>query len=297
MAHPYITRYNELKFRIGSFGYERCYGGKQLPTYDSFEHNNPPRDRPIFAGRFNESDEYMTSRPAGMSDWLITYTVDGEGYFHTAAGEKRCAAGDVTLLRSHVPHQYGTVAGSRWNFIWAHFPGMPETSYLPNEEVLVQPIVNNHIRKRIYRALRSVLEDSREQRTLWHPLCENAIREVLLLVAERQVKQIDPRIEATLHLLSRQMREPLRIEDIAREINLSPSRLSHLFKQETGKSILDTLNGMRIHQAALLIAQSERTASEAALDVGFQNYNHFASLFRKHMGVSPRTYRSRLTPY
>jgi AraC family transcriptional regulator of arabinose operon len=33
-----------------------------------------------------------------------------------------------------------------------------------------------------------------------------------------------------------------------------------------------------------------RTATEASLDVGFNNYNHFASLFRKMYGVSPRNF-------
>ena len=69
---------------------------------------------------------------------------------------------------------------------------------------------------------------------------------------------MDPRIEEVLHLLSQHMREPLRIDAIARTVGLSASRLSHLFKQETGSSIVDTLNRMRIRQAALLIEHFRR---------------------------------------
>jgi AraC family transcriptional regulator of arabinose operon len=34
-----------------------------------------------------------------------------------------------------------------------------------------------------------------------------------------------------------------------------------------------------------------RTATESALDVGFNNYNHFADLFRKAYGLSPRAFK------
>lgn len=262
-----------------------------MTTYDSFQSYSSPTYGTIFAGHFNENDQYTTSRPAGMSDWLLTYTVEGNGYFRTPAGEKSCTAGDVALLRKGVPHQYGTATGSRWNFIWAHFPDLTETNYLPEEELLIQPLGNAHLQNRVYYALRNVLQDSREQRSFWLPLCENEIRGILLLMAERGRRKVDPRVEESLHYLSRHMKEAIKIADIAKSVGLSSSRLSHLFKAETGTTLVETLNVMRIRQAALLIKHSGRTAVEAAFDVGFQNYSHFASLFREQMGASPREYR------
>ena len=41
---------------------------------------------------------------------------------------------------------------------------------------------------------------------------------------------------------------------------------------------------MRIRHAALLMTHSGRTANEAAQDVGFNSYNHFADQFRKQYG-------------
>jgi AraC family transcriptional regulator, arabinose operon regulatory protein len=111
-------------------------------------------------------------------------------------------------------------------------------------------------------------------------------------LAERLNHKMDSRVEQVLHMLSQKMKDAIRIDDLAKTVSLSPSRLSHLFKQETGESILETLNRMRLRQAALLLEHTDRTATEAALDVGFQNYNHFAQLFRKQFGISPRFYKS-----
>lgn len=249
----------------------------------------------VLAGHFDEPDTYETRRPHGMKDWLIVYTLGGEGYFLTPAGKRLCGEGDVALLRSGVPHQYGTSPGRRWHFYWAHFTDLPETGYLPGEEdVIVQPAASERVRERIEHTFEKILLESRERSGLWQALCENAIREVLLLITRLRQHPVDPRIEQIQQLLTRRMKEPVRIDELAKEVGLSASRLSHLFKAETGESVIEALNRMRVRQAALLIRHIGRTATEAAHDVGFQNYNHFAALFRKQLGVSPREYKRRL---
>ncbi|WP_372633074.1 helix-turn-helix domain-containing protein [Cohnella sp.] len=244
----------------------------------------------MLAGHFRENDRYVIRRPEARSDWLIAMTLSGEGYFRTPAGEKRCPPGHIAILRSGTPHEYGTVPGQQWNFVWAHFGKLSETSYLPDEEVVVAELPEGETRKRAYRAFRSLLRDSRERSAYWQALFENAIRELLLLVAQRLEKRLDPRIERALQFLSQNMPEEIRLERIASEVGLSASRLSHLFKQEMGVPILDYLNGMRLRQAALLMRHMGRSATEASLDVGFNNYNHFAALFRRAYGQSPRSF-------
>jgi AraC family transcriptional regulator of arabinose operon len=242
----------------------------------------------VVAGHFNEPDTYVTKRPHGMGDWLICYTLEGEGYFTIPGREAVCYKGDVTLLKPGTPHQYGTKKGRNWHFVWAHFPPlMMETRYLPIQDLLVHRVESGSARKRIFRAFKRAISDSRERRNYWQQLSENAVREILFLLLQRVNKQLDPRIEETLHLLSNHMRDPVRIEQLAKAVGLSPSRLSHLFKENTGRSIVDSLNQMRLHQAALLLEKTDRNAAEVSLDVGFQNYNHFAKLFVRQYGVNP----------
>lgn len=245
----------------------------------------------MIIGHFREKDGYMMTRPQGMDDWLIFYTIEGEGYLRTPSGEKICGPGDVALLRRGIPHMYGTVSGNKWNFMWAHFPRLPETKLLPDNEVLVCSMPKGSMQHRVLRIFRTLLHDSRERSKLWLELCENQLSSVLLLVAEQLADRHDPRISRVLRILSARMQEPLTIDELAAAAGLSASRLSHLFKAETGQTILETLNGMRLEQAALLMIHAGRTASEAAFDVGFQSYNHFAALFRKRYGAGPANYR------
>lgn len=246
----------------------------------------------IIAGHFNKPDTYAVKRPEGRGDWLVAYTIGGQGYFVVSGVKSLCGAGDIALLKAGTPHEYGTERGMRWNFVWAHFsPTMTETGLLPDDRLIVHRVENGSSRKRIYRAFKRIVSDFGERGPYWDELCANALREILLLLAGRMSKQLDPRIEETIRLLSGGMREPVRIDALARAIGLSPSRLSHLFKETTGLSIVESLNGMRVRQAALLLRHTDRSASEIALDVGFTNYNHFLKQFRKRYGVNPSTFQ------
>lgn len=253
---------------------------KQISSYAS-----------LVSGYFEESDSYKSRRPNGMEEWLLFFTLEGEGYLRTPGGEKRCSQGQIALLRSGIPHEYGTTKGNRWNFYWVHFHKLPEIDYLPNDEIIIAAIPEGNMRHRVQQAIHDILTDSREQAGFWHMLCENSLREVILLAARQLEQRLDPRIELSLQYLSRNMNQNFRLEDLAGSVGLSLSRLSHLFKQETGESVLEHLNRLRLQQAALLMEHMGRTATEASLDVGFNNYNHFAALFRKAYGSSPRTYK------
>ncbi|OCT12927.1 AraC family transcriptional regulator [Paenibacillus pectinilyticus] len=242
----------------------------------------------LIAGHFIEPDTYWVKRPHGQNDWLVMFTLEGAGFVYHQGVERVCTKGDIILLAPGTPHHYGTVKHHTWQFVWTHFPNMlTETSLLPQEDQVFLTIENESLQERIYQAFSRILADSRERGEYWFELCCNAIREILLLMAQKTIHKMDPRIEEVLHLLSQMMREDIRIEELAQTVGLSPSRLSHLFKESTGLSIIDTLNRMRIQQAALMLSYTGRSASEVCYDVGFQNYNHFTNQFRKWQGMTP----------
>ncbi|TBL74638.1 helix-turn-helix domain-containing protein [Paenibacillus thalictri] len=247
----------------------------------------------IIADEFMETDEYDIDRPEGMAgwQWLVCYTISGEGVFSTPqTGDIACKAGDMTLLRSGSPHRYRTQRGKTWRFVWAHYDYVPQSSYFADNALLVCPIETGHRRKRVFRTFKNIIHHTRERSVLWSELCELQIGELLLFLAEQRKKTLDPRVEQIMHLLTLRMKESVRIEELASALGLSASRMSHLFKEQTGQSVLQALTEMRLRQAALLLEHSGRTAAEVAYDVGYEDYNHFASQFRRRFGASPRDY-------
>jgi AraC family transcriptional regulator of arabinose operon len=94
-----------------------------------------------------------------------------------------------------------------------------------------------------------------------------------------------------LDLLSRDLAGAHTVETLAAAVFLSPSRLAHLFKEQTGQTVTDALRQLRLRQAARLLRHSGRSVQEIAAEVGFHCSFHFSRRFRQAFGASPRLYR------
>lgn len=246
----------------------------------------------VISGHISTEVDYGVIRPEGRGDLLLLYTLQGSGYIHTPNTHCTTTADQLCLLREDVPHEYGTSEETgHWEFLWVHFRTFQVVTLLPQDEVLQTTIQGEYFKQRVRSAFEHVFYHAAEQSDFGYLLCENSIREMILLLMRGLNTRRDPRVTQALQLLSQSYREPLVLRDLAAAIGLSESRLSHLFKEELGLGVIEYMNRMRVQQAASMMFYMDRTASEAALDVGFNSYNHFASLFRKHYGVSPRSYK------
>ncbi|MBP3361349.1 MAG: response regulator [Clostridia bacterium] len=78
--------------------------------------------------------------------------------------------------------------------------------------------------------------------------------------------------------------------DIAEYIHVSPSYLSKLFKQESGKKLVDFINEYRITKAKSMIDSCEYKMYEISEKVGFENPHYFSKIFRRYIGMTPSEY-------
>jgi AraC-like DNA-binding protein len=78
---------------------------------------------------------------------------------------------------------------------------------------------------------------------------------------------------------------------IASRLNLSPKYLSDLLKQETGKTALELIHLYVISEANNLLVAGDRSVSEIAFRLGFENPPYFSRLFKKEVGLTPKEYK------
>ena len=67
-----------------------------------------------------------------------------------------------------------------------------------------------------------------------------------------------------------------------------------LLKQETGKTALELIHLYVISEAKNLLLSGERSISEIAYRLGFENPPYFSRLFKKEVGISPTEFKSQL---
>lgn len=87
---------------------------------------------------------------------------------------------------------------------------------------------------------------------------------------------------------------PIRLEDIASELNISAYYLSHIFSRESGFTLSQYLRDVRMEQAAKMLEDHRLNISEVAMAVGFSDPIYFRKVFKFHFGTSPKTYRAKL---
>lgn len=83
------------------------------------------------------------------------------------------------------------------------------------------------------------------------------------------------------------------LEDAARSLAMSPRTLQRRLS-ESATSFLDELGKARVRVAQRLMLASDVPVSNVAMDVGCASPQHFASLFKKHVGETPTAWRKRM---
>lgn len=82
--------------------------------------------------------------------------------------------------------------------------------------------------------------------------------------------------------------EPLTIEIAAKVVCLEKTYFSKFFRKKTGVCYRDWLTWIRVQQACLLLDASDRTVTEIAHAVGFNDLRTFERAFKRFTGVCPR---------
>jgi signal transduction histidine kinase/ligand-binding sensor domain-containing protein/DNA-binding response OmpR family regulator len=81
---------------------------------------------------------------------------------------------------------------------------------------------------------------------------------------------------------------------LASEMNMSNSSLYRKLKALTGNSTAEFIRSIRIKRAAQLLADKDRTITEIAYEIGFNDVKHFRTVFQKQFSCSPSEYREKL---
>jgi len=109
--------------------------------------------------------------------------------------------------------------------------------------------------------------------------------------ADIPVRDLHPAVERAARLIS----DPsncLALNELAHRAGLSATRLSRLFKEQTGFALVDFRNRKRVERFVEIYGTGQRqTMLDAALEAGFGSYPQFHRVFKRIMGYSPMQYR------
>jgi AraC-like DNA-binding protein len=116
---------------------------------------------------------------------------------------------------------------------------------------------------------------------------------VTALCWEKFSVRLNPHKQVRLarHLIDRRYDTPMTIEDLSREVFLSPFYLIRTFRRVYRQTPHQYLVAQRIARAKELLRNTDLPITEICMSVGFESLGSFSTLFRKAAGISPSAYR------
>lgn len=109
--------------------------------------------------------------------------------------------------------------------------------------------------------------------------------------APRPASRDDRRLRRVEALMRDNLDMPLSLEAMAKEAGVSRFHLLRLFKDAHGETPLRRLTRLRMDEARRQLAHGREPITRIAFDCGYTNPAHFASAFRRVVGMSPSAYR------
>lgn len=101
-----------------------------------------------------------------------------------------------------------------------------------------------------------------------------------------------PLIQKALHVIDKSYKEPISLNSVAEQLNITPQYLSRLFMKEMSRSFVDYLTSYRMERAKNLLQDTNMKINTICVQVGYQDAKYFCTLFKKITGVTPNQYRA-----
>lgn len=227
--------------------------------------------------------------------------------------------GDLVFLGSNVPHDYrnqttpGQNAAEEVEAIVVQFlprlPGQDDwlnrSSMKPVQRLFERAgqglVVKGITRLTAARIMHDLLQTQGMKRVIL------LLQLLDLLANSEDVQEICPgfippapagtsdRVAKACEHIAEHLAEPIYVEELAAMCGMGRSAFSRLFKRNTGRTLPQYVNELRIDRACGLLASSDLTVSQIAMECGFISPSHFQRKFREHQRCAPLTYRHRLS--
>ena len=238
---------------------------------------------------------YLVARPHGTGDYLLMGFHDG---VEVDQGKWKIAGPVFIVYGPHTPQYYGRT-DRPWVHSWMHCHGRFVENKLATSGVeLGVPIIGAPIGV-LDRFLSDTFHELSEEQHPDHVIVENMFENLVRYMARalegtEATRRIPERLRAVRAHIELSHESHLTLAMLARRAGLSIPHFCAEFKRYYGISVMSLVIRTRLQHARMLLCDPDMRVSDVASAVGYDDSRHFARLFRKHYGKSPRELRADL---
>ncbi|MEE9351828.1 MAG: AraC family transcriptional regulator [Thiotrichaceae bacterium] len=129
-------------------------------------------------------------------------------------------------------------------------------------------------------------------------LCVEAIRSHVDALPEQSSGWLsalkDPVIGRAIEIIHSKPGYNWSVKSLANEVSISPSRFAARFSTTLGESPMIYVTKWRMFVASRMLEENQRSIDQIANEVGYESLAAFSRAFKRHVGLPPAAWRSRL---
>jgi AraC-like DNA-binding protein len=253
-------------------------------------------------GFYPKAMHHYFQRPAGISQVILLYCIDGKGWVQLKKNKVHMEAGSVCMIPSGMSHSYGADIDKPWTIYWFHLLGSHSAESTKiifgskENTSLVYKFGLSSKRDGIFRQIAatflkgySVLNLMLANLLMHYYLASFIAPEffqdgAILNTGDRPT-------DKAIYYMQQNLARTITLDNIAQSARLSVSFFCKTFKEDTGYAPIEYFNHLRIQQACQLLHFSKLRINEVASQIGIDDPFYFSRLFKKQMGISPVAYR------
>lgn len=127
-------------------------------------------------------------------------------------------------------------------------------------------------------------------------LFEEDIKSLCSKFSDLRNKQVKDIVFNAVKYIKQNYMKEITLEEIAKVVAVTPNYFSRLFKNELNQNFITYLTYVRIEAAKELIRTTNKNISDVCWEVGYNDPNYFAKVFKKTTGVTPSEFKDKAYP-
>ncbi|MES2112359.1 MAG: AraC family transcriptional regulator [Bacteroidota bacterium] len=265
--------------------------------------NTDPITRHLYItdiGYYPKAKYHYAERPEGIDQHIIIYCTDGYGWLEIDGRPVTLSASQFIVIPAGTPHRYAANANKPWTIYWMHFRGDSADAMvaelLKNAEQSTGEVSFNETRVKVFENICANLEKGYSEDTLRYVNMIFPHFLSSLIYGEKSSTSITNdgnAINKAISFMQENVAGMLKLNEVARAVNLSPSHFSALFKTTTGHAPMEYFAQLKVQKACQYLTFTNMTVKQIAFTLGMADQYYFSRMFARLMAIPPTAYRKR----
>ncbi len=249
-------------------------------------------------------DTYLFTPDKGrvINEYQLVYITNGSGWFSSQHMEKKqkVTAGTMILLFPGEWHSYAPDSATGWSEYWVGFRGLHidnrvKKGFFTKKEPLHHVGVNSSI----VELYEDIIRIAQKEKAGYQQMISSIVLSILGTVYYKSKNgqytdsYIVDKINEARNIIKSHTENTISQEDIAKKIGLGYSWYRRMFKEYTGVSPAQYHLQQKLMRAKEFLTTTDKTISEIAYSLRFENVCQFSTFFKKKEGVTPSEFRKR----